>query len=81
MRHDIQQNNASRTPDRGTLAMLKIEPYNHEPDVDSPAAFATDAEIEMADRLRRHLEARYLAQSETSRPVPVAVNDDGEELL
>ena len=61
--------------------MLKIEPYSHEPEGDPPAAFATDAEIAIADRLRRHLEARYLAESEASPPLAVAVDDDAEELL
>jgi hypothetical protein len=61
--------------------MLKIEPYNHELEVDPPVAFASDAEIEMADRLRRQLEARYLAQSDVVPPAAVAVNDDAEERL
>jgi hypothetical protein len=43
--------------------MLAIELQNAEPDVDSPARFAADADIELADRLRRQLEERYLARS------------------
>jgi hypothetical protein len=66
---------------RTNATMPKIEPYNAEPNDDPPAAFATDAEIEIADQLRHQLEKRYLAQSETSPPLPVAVNDDREELL
>ena len=61
--------------------MVKIEPHILEPEADPPAAFATDAEIEIADRLRRKLEARYLAESEASPPSAVAVNDEGEEPL
>ena len=61
--------------------MVKIEPYDHERNSDPPAAFATDAEIEIADRLRRKLEARYLAESEASPSLAVAANDDGEEPL
>jgi len=61
--------------------MVKIEPHNHEPDGDPPAAFATAAEIEIADRLRRKLEARYLAESEASPPLAGVVDDDGEETL
>jgi hypothetical protein len=61
--------------------MVKIEPYSHELDGDPPAAFATDAEIEIADRLRHQLEARYLAGSEASPPLAAPVSDDGEELL
>jgi len=61
--------------------MLKIEPYSHEPEGDPPAAFATDAEIAIADRLWRHLEARYLAESKASPPFEVAVDDHAEELL
>lgn len=43
--------------------MSETERYNDEPNVDPPARFATDAEIELADALRRRLEERYLAQS------------------
>ena len=43
--------------------MLAIELHNDEPNVDPPARFATDADIELADRLLRRIEERYLAQS------------------
>ena len=61
--------------------MVKIEPHIHEPDADPPAAFASDAEIEIAERLRRRLELRYLTESEASPSLAAAVNDDGEEPL
>jgi hypothetical protein len=47
--------------------MLKIELHNHDLRGDPAPSFATDAEIEIADRLRRQLEERYLA-----RPAPSA---------
>jgi len=40
--------------------MLKIELYNDETNSDPAATFATDAEIELAEQLRRRLEERYL---------------------
>ena len=72
-----------RLPSRNSdnLSMVKIEPYDHERNSDPPAAFATAAEIEIADRLRRKLEARYLAESEASPPLAGVVDDDGEETL
>jgi hypothetical protein len=48
--------------------MLKIELYNHDTNGDPAVSFATDAEIELADRLRHQLEERYLAPS---APLPV----------
>ena len=65
---------------RSNPTMVKTEPYNHELDGDPPAAFATDAEIEFADRLRRQLEARYLIGSEAAPTLAAAV-DNEEELL
>jgi len=62
-------------------SMVKIEPYDHERNSDPPAAFATDAEIEIAERLRRKLEARYLAESEAAPPLAGVADDDGEEPL
>ena len=50
--------------------MLKIELHNHEVNDDPPATFATDAEIEIANRMRHQLEERYLVRSETSAPLP-----------
>ena len=61
--------------------MAKIEARIHEPEADPPAAFATDAEIQIAARLRRKLELRYLAEFEASPSLAVAANDDREELL
>jgi hypothetical protein len=43
--------------------MLKIELYNRDSSNEPAATFATDAEIEIADRLRHQLEERYLAPS------------------
>ncbi len=68
-------------PAESKPTMVRIEPHNQEPDGDPPAAFATDAEIEVADRLRRQLEARYLAGFEALPPLALPVDDNGEELL
>jgi hypothetical protein len=81
MHQRIQRNNGPVPSRRSNPTMVKIEPYSHEPDGDPPAAFATKAEIEIADRLRRQLEARYLAESEASPPLALAANDDAEEHL
>ena len=43
--------------------MLKIELYNQDASGDPAVKFATDAEIETAERLRRQLEDRYFAPS------------------
>ena len=43
--------------------MPKIERYNENCNADPPASFATDAEIEIANRLRQQLEERYFAPS------------------
>jgi hypothetical protein len=63
--------------------MLKTELNNHEANDDPPASFATDAEIEIADELRRQLEERYLARSETLPPLPANPSNgqQPEELL
>jgi len=57
--------------------MLKTELYNDAAGGDPPASFATDAEIEIADRLRRQLEERYLVPSAPSSPSPVR-SSEGE---
>lgn len=54
--------------------MLKIELYNHDTNSDPAVSVATDAEIEIADQLRRQLEERYLAPSAPSSPLPVRSN-------
>jgi hypothetical protein len=54
--------------------MLKIEPYNQDSDFDPAPSFATDAENELADQLRRRLEERYLAPSAPSSPMPVGAS-------
>ena len=61
--------------------MIKIEARIQEAEADPPAAFATDAEIQIAELLRRKLELRYLSESEASPSLAVAANDDREELL
>ena len=43
--------------------MPTIEVYKLDNNGDPPASFATDAEIEIANRLRHQLEERYLALS------------------
>jgi len=43
--------------------MLKTELHNFDAIGDPPPAFATDAEIEIAEQLRHRLEERYLAPS------------------
>ena len=48
--------------------MFKIELYKHAPGGEPTATFATDAEIAIADQLRRQLEERYLAKSAPSSP-------------
>lgn len=59
------------------VVMLRIELYNDDANIDPPASFATDAEIEIAERLRRQLEERYLAPSGPSSP-PQARSSDGD---
>jgi hypothetical protein len=48
--------------------MLKIELYKQSSIGEPPPSFASDAEIEIADRLRHQLEERYLAPSAPSLP-------------
>jgi hypothetical protein len=48
------------------LVMTQIERYNHDGDADPVISFASDAEIELADRLRHRLEQRYFARSAPS---------------
>ena len=51
--------------------MLKIERHNQDTGSDPPARFATDADIEIANLLRRQIEERYLATSVASPPMQV----------
>jgi hypothetical protein len=51
--------------------MLKIERYNDDTNGDPAISFATDTEIEIADRLRHQLEERYLEPSAPSLPLQV----------
>jgi hypothetical protein len=57
--------------------MMKPEPQNHDTSGDPIPTFATDAEIEIADRLRHQLEERYLAPS-TPRALRRAAASSGE---
>jgi len=43
--------------------MLEIELHNRDSNGDPPASFATDAEIEIANRLLHQIEARYFGPS------------------
>jgi len=51
--------------------MLKTELYNYDTIGDPSVTFATDAEIELAEQLRRQLEERYLAPSAPPSPLRV----------
>jgi hypothetical protein len=51
--------------------MVKTELYNDDNIDDPPASFATDAEIEIADQLRRQLEERYLGPAAQDSPLRV----------
>ena len=55
--------------------MLKAELHNYETNVDPAPCFASDAEIEIADRLRHQLEERYLAPSAATPPAPAPSSD------
>ena len=56
--------------------MLKIELYNHDNIGDPLASFATDAEIEIAEQLRRQLEERYLGPSAPCSPLRARSDKD-----
>jgi hypothetical protein len=49
--------------------MLKIKLPNHDTSVEPAPRFATEAEIELAQQLRRQLEERYLAPSAALSPL------------
>jgi hypothetical protein len=55
--------------------MLKSELHNRETNCDPAPCFPTDAEIEIADRLRHQLEERYLAPS-AATPASQAPSSD-----
>lgn len=46
--------------------MTKIERYNHHAVADPVISFASDDDIELADKLRHRLEQRYFARSAPS---------------
>ena len=66
-----------RAKDQGSKKriMLEIEPYKGDTDGDPVAAYTTEAEIAIADRLRHRLEERYLAPSAPSLPARVPSNE------
>ena len=55
--------------------MLKAELHNYDTNLDPAPCFASDAEIEIADRLRHQLEERYLAPSAATPPLPAPSSD------
>lgn len=61
---------------RSFRAMPKIEPHNRDTNGDPAPAFATDAEIEMAERLRHQLEEQRVAPP-AAPPPPRARASDG----
>jgi hypothetical protein len=56
--------------ERKDLAMLDIEGCKRDINGDPAPTFATDAEIQFAERLRRQLEERYLAPEAVNAPLP-----------
>lgn len=46
--------------------MHEVELYNHDTNGDPAGSFATDAEIALAEQLRRQIEERYLAPTAPS---------------
>lgn len=50
--------------------MLKNESHDHDAGGEPAPKFATDAEIELAERLRDQLERRYLGSSTASSRLP-----------
>lgn len=57
--------------------MLQTELPWHEMNGDPAPTVASDAEIEIADRLRRQLEERYLSQSAAPPPLQEHPTDSG----
>jgi len=51
--------------------MLKIQLPDDHPGVDPAPQYASDAEIELAEQLRRQLEERYFGASATAPTSPV----------
>jgi hypothetical protein len=57
-------------------AMLKIQLPNHDTGFEPAPRFASDAEIELADRLRRQFEERYFGASAAPSNSPVRSGKD-----
>ncbi len=55
--------------------MHKAELHNNDANSDPAPCFATDAEIEIADRLRHQLEERYLAPRVDTPPLQANPQD------
>lgn len=55
--------------------MFETEVYNQHSGGDPSPSFATDAEIEIADRLRHQLEERYLGPPAPVSPSPGRSSD------
>ena len=49
--------------------MVKLELHNHDTGGEPAPRFATDAEIALAEKLRRQLEERYFGSSDTHSPL------------
>jgi len=49
--------------------MLKIQLHNHDAGVEPAPSFASDAEVQLAERLRRQIEERYLGLSAAPPPL------------
>ncbi len=55
--------------------MYRIELHNSDSNSDPAPSFATDAEIEFAERLRHQLEERYLAPAAAAAPLQTRSNE------
>jgi hypothetical protein len=58
------------------LVMRKTELYKPDAGAEPQACFATDAEIEIADKLRHQLEERYLASTVPASPSQQCSGED-----
>ena len=56
--------------------MPKVQLHNHDASVEPAPAFASDAEIALAEQLRHQLEERYLGSPATPLPVQASSGED-----
>jgi hypothetical protein len=56
--------------------MPKVQLHNHDASVEPAPAFASDAEIALAEQLRHQLEKRYLGSPATPLPVQASSGED-----